>query len=141
MNSQNKAAVLAGTSLNRGQGAFRLSSNSTFAFGKGWGAELNASYYSRQRVGFFLFEDFGQLDAGVQKALWERKATIKVAATDLLYTMPLHATSRYTNYQENLFLRRDSRVVTLSVGWRLGNEKLTSSTHRSSAEDEKRHAQ
>jgi outer membrane receptor protein involved in Fe transport len=133
--------VLAGTALNRGQGAFTLSSNSTFTFGKGWGAELNANYYSRQRVGFFLFEDFGQLGLGVQKAFWDRKATIKVAATDLLYTMPLHATSRYNNYQENLFLRRDSRVVTLSVGWRLGNEKLTSSNRRSGAEDEKRRAQ
>jgi outer membrane receptor protein involved in Fe transport len=132
---------LAGTSLNRGQGAFTLSTNSTFTFGKGWGAELNGNYNSRQRVGFFIFDDFGQVGLGVQKALWDKKATLKLAATDVFYTTPLRAVSRYNNYQENLFLRRDSRVVTLSLGWRLGNDKLTSSNRRTGAEEEKRRAQ
>ncbi|WP_257883395.1 TonB-dependent receptor [Hymenobacter sp. DG01] len=133
--------TLAGTALNRGQGAFTLSSNSTFTLGKGWGAELNGNYYSRQRVGFFVFEDFGQVGLAVQKAFWEKQATLKLAATDILYTSPLRATSRYTNYQENLFLRRDSRVVTLSLGWKLGNDKLTATNRRSGAEEEKRRAQ
>ncbi|PJJ60017.1 outer membrane receptor protein involved in Fe transport [Hymenobacter chitinivorans DSM 11115] len=133
--------TLANTALNRGQGAFTLSSNSTFTFGKGWGAELSGNYYSRQRVGFFLFQDYGQLNLGVQKALWDRKATLKLAATDVLLTTPLRARSNYNNYQEDLYLRRDSRVVTLSLGWRLGNDKLTSTTRRSGAEDEKRRAQ
>ncbi|MBX0290634.1 TonB-dependent receptor [Hymenobacter sp. HSC-4F20] len=133
--------TLAGTALNRGQGAFTLSSNSTFTLGKGWGAELNTSYYSRQRVGFFVFEEFGQVGLGVQKALWDKKATLKLAATDVLYTTPLRATSRYNNYQENLYLRRDTRVVTVSLGWRLGNDKLKASTRRTGAEDENRRAQ
>jgi outer membrane receptor protein involved in Fe transport len=133
--------TLAGTALNRGQGAFQVSSNSTFTFGKGWGAELNANYYSPQRIGFFVFRDFGQLGLGVQKALWDRKATLRLAATDLLMSSPLHAVSRYRNYQERLYLRRDSRVVTLTVSWRLGNDQLTSSNRRRGADDEMRRAQ
>ncbi|UOQ51268.1 TonB-dependent receptor [Hymenobacter cellulosivorans] len=133
--------TLANTSLSRGQGAFTLSSNSTFTFGKGWGAELSGNYYSRQRVGFFVFQDYGQVNLGVQKALWDRKATLRLAATDILLTTPLRARSTYNNYQEDLYLRRDSRVATLSLSWRLGNDKLTSTNRRSGAEDEKRRAQ
>ncbi|UOG76276.1 TonB-dependent receptor [Hymenobacter tibetensis] len=132
---------LAGTSLNRGQSAFNISSNSTFTMGNGWSAELNANYNSRQRVGFFIFQPFGQVGVGVQKAVWDKKGTIKLAATDILYTTPLRATSRYNNYQENLFLRRDSRAVTLSLSWKLGNDKATSTTRRTGAEDERRRAQ
>ncbi|TGE28951.1 outer membrane beta-barrel protein [Hymenobacter metallicola] len=133
--------TLANTSLNRGQGAFTLSSNSTFTFGKGWGAELSGNYYSRQRVGFFVFQDYGQVNLGVQKALWDRKATLRLAATDIFLTTPLRARSNYNNYQEDLYLRRDSRTATLSLSWRLGNDKLTSTNRRSGAEDEKRRAQ
>ncbi|UOQ70526.1 TonB-dependent receptor domain-containing protein [Hymenobacter cellulosilyticus] len=132
---------LAGTALNRGQGAFNLSSNSTFTFGKGWGAELSGNYYSRQRVGFFVFQDYGQVNLGVQKALWDRKATLRLAANDIFLTTPLRAQSNYNNYQEDLYLRRDTRVATLSLSWRLGNDKLTSTNRRSGAEDEKRRAQ
>ena len=132
---------LAGTALNRGQGAFTLSSNSTFTMGKGWSAELNANYNSKQRVGFFIFQPFGQVSVGVQKAVWGKRGNVKLAATDIFYTTPLRATSRYNNYQENLFLRRDSRAVTLSLSWKLGNDNTASTSRRSGAEDEKRRAQ
>ncbi|RTQ45930.1 TonB-dependent receptor [Hymenobacter gummosus] len=132
---------LSGTSLSRGQGAFNVSSNSTFVLGQGWGAELNANYYSPQRVGFFVFRDFGQLGLGVKKDLWDKKATLKLAATDVLMTSPLHALSRYANYEERLYLRRDSRVLTLSLNWRLGNDKINGTNRRRGAEDEMRRAQ
>ena len=46
------------------------------------------------------------------------------------------------NYQQELYLRRDSRVVTLSFGWRFGNDKVAAATWRSTgAEDERRRAQ
>ncbi|OON68945.1 TonB-dependent receptor [Hymenobacter sp. CRA2] len=132
---------LAGTALSRGRAAFTLSSNSTFTLGKGWGAELNGSYESRQRVGYFEFKPYGQVSAGVQKALWDRKVTVRLAATDIFFTTPLRAVSIYNNYRQDLYLRRDARVVTLSLSWRLGNDQLTSSNRRSGAEEEKRRAQ
>ncbi|GGF07119.1 TonB-dependent receptor [Hymenobacter cavernae] len=133
---------LAGTSLNKGRPAFSLSSNSTLTLGKGWSGELNASYESRQQVGYFDFRPFGQLNVGLQKAVFGTKGTLKLAATDILYTSPLRATSLYNNYRQDLYLRRDSRVVTLSLAWRFGNDKLTAAGQRKSgAEDEKRRAQ
>ncbi|MBC6605440.1 TonB-dependent receptor [Hymenobacter sp. BT188] len=133
--------TLAGTSLQKGQPAFNLSSNSTFTFGKGWGAELNGRYSSQQRVGFFEFQPFGQVGIGVKKEVLDCKGTIKLAATDIFYTTPLRATFIYNDYCQELYIRRNTRVLTLSFGWKFGNDKLTSTNRKTGAEDEKRRAQ
>jgi ferric enterobactin receptor len=133
--------TLAGTALRTGRPAFSASSTSAFSLGKGWSAELTGNYDSRQRVGFFIFEHYGQVGLGVQKALWDKQGTVKLAATDIFYTSPLYATSNYTNYQEKLFLRRDARVLTLSFSWRFGNDKLAPARRTGGAEDEKSRAQ
>jgi outer membrane receptor protein involved in Fe transport len=133
--------TLAGTNLRAGQPAYTLSSNSTFTLGKGWGAELNARYNSRQRVGFFEFSDYGQVSVAVKKEVLDRKGTIKLAATDILYTLPFSAVSIYTNYQQDLYIRRDTRVVTLSFAWKFGNEKAAVTNRKTGAEEEKRRAQ
>ncbi|QIL75260.1 TonB-dependent receptor domain-containing protein [Hymenobacter sp. HDW8] len=133
--------TLAGTSLRAGQPAYTLSSNSTFTFGKGWGAELNARYNSQQRVGFFEFSDYGQVGIAVKKEVMDRKGTIKLAANDILYTLPFSAVSLYNNYRQDLYIRRDTRVVTLSFAWKFGNDKLTTTNRKTGAEEEKRRAQ
>jgi len=133
---------LAGTSLRAGKPTYNLSSNATFTFGKNWGAELSARYTSAQRVGFFEFQPIGQVGVGIKKDFLDRKATVRLAATDIFLNTPLHATSIYNNYRQELYLRRDSRVVTLSFNWRFGNDKATAPTRRNSgAEDERRRAQ
>ncbi|MCC3154375.1 TonB-dependent receptor [Hymenobacter sp. BT770] len=135
--------TLAGTTLGakNARPAFSLSSNSTFTFGKGWSAELNGSYQSRELSSFFNSNPNGQVTAGIQKSLWDRKATLKLNMTDIFYTSPLHATSTYTNYIERFYQRGDSRVATLSFSYRFGNDKLAPSRRRSGgAEDEKRRA-
>ncbi|GAB2967804.1 outer membrane beta-barrel family protein [Hymenobacter coalescens] len=132
---------VAGTALNRGQAAFNVSSNSTYTFGKGWTAELNALYQSREVYGFFNVRPRGQVALGLQKSLWDRKGTLKLNASDLLYTSVTRARSTYDNYQENFYQRGDSRVVTLSFSYRFGNDKVAAAKRRlGGAEDEKRRA-
>ncbi|MBF9237205.1 TonB-dependent receptor [Hymenobacter sp. BT683] len=133
---------LAGTSLRAGKPTLNFSSNWTATLGKGWGAELNGRYTSAQRVGFFEFKPMGQVGLGIKKDLWDRKGTVRLAVTDIFYTAPLRAVSEYTNYRQDLYLRRDSRVATLSFNWRFGNDKATASpTRRTGAEEERRRAQ
>ncbi|WP_234988720.1 TonB-dependent receptor [Hymenobacter daecheongensis] len=132
---------LAGTALNRGRAAFTLSSNSTFTFGKGWGAEANGLYQSREQYGFFDLRPNGQLSLGVQKAVWDRKGTLKLNATDVLFTNKIRATSAYDNYVERFYQRGDQRIITLSFSYRFGNDKLSPSRRRNGgAEEEKRRA-
>ncbi|TGE04203.1 TonB-dependent receptor domain-containing protein [Hymenobacter fodinae] len=132
---------LAGTNLNRGRAAFNLTSNSSFTFGKGWSADLSGTYQSRELYGFLDVRPQGQVTAGVQKALWDRKGTLKLNMTDIFFTSPVRATSAYANYVERFYQRQDSRVVTLSFGYRFGNDKVGPTRKRlGGAEDEKRRA-
>ncbi|TGD80557.1 TonB-dependent receptor domain-containing protein [Hymenobacter wooponensis] len=132
---------LAGTNLNRGRAAFNLTSNSSFAFGKGWAADLSGSYQSREVYGFLDVRPQGQVAVGVQKSVWERKGTLKLNMTDIFFTSPVRATSAYANYVEYFYQRQDSRVVTLSFAYRFGNDKVSPNRRRTGgAEDEKRRA-
>ncbi|WP_426061549.1 outer membrane beta-barrel protein [Hymenobacter sp. B1770] len=132
---------LAGTNLNRGGVTLNLSSNHTFAFGKGWGAELNGNYESRQVYGFLVQRPNGEVSAGFQKSLWERKGNLKLNVSDIFFTQTARAISSYDNYVERFYQRRDSRAVTLAFSYRFGNDKLAPTRRRSSgAEEEKRRA-
>ncbi|TGE24592.1 TonB-dependent receptor [Hymenobacter aquaticus] len=134
---------IVGTTLGRNNArpAFTLSSNSTFTFGKGWSADLNGEYQSRELSGFFDTRPLGQVAFGLQKSLWERKGNLKLNVTDAFYTGAIRATSTYDNYVERFYQRGDFRVATLAFTYRFGNDKLAPSRRRSGgAEDEKRRA-
>ncbi|QIL77078.1 TonB-dependent receptor [Hymenobacter sp. HDW8] len=132
---------LAGTSLNKGRPAFNITSNSTFTFEKGWGAELNTRFQSGEQYGFLRVKPNGQVSLGVQKSVWDRKGNIKLNVTDLFYTNRVRAVSAYDNYVERFYQRQDSRVATLSFTYRFGNDKLAPTRRRQGgAEDEKRRA-
>lgn len=119
-----------------------LTSNSTFALGHDWSADLSATYLAPERYAFERLRSRGQLAIGIQKLVWAKKGTIKLNATDILYTSPIRSTYIFTNFQDSFYNRLDSRVVTLSFAYRFGNEKLAPTRRRQSgAEDEKRRAQ
>jgi ferric enterobactin receptor len=132
---------LAGTNLNRGGVSVELTSNHTFTFGKGWSAELNGSYESRQVYGFLVQRPNGEVSAGLQKGLWDRKGSLKLTMADIFYTRTGRVTSTYDNYVERFYQRRDTRFVTLAFSYRFGNDKLAPTRRRSGgAEEEKRRA-
>jgi len=132
---------LAGTALNAGRPAFTVSSNHTFTFGKGWSGELTGNIQSGEQYGFLRVQPNGQVTAGLQKALWDRKGTLRVNVADIFFTRKVRAVSAYDNYVERFFQRQDSRVATFSFSYRFGNDKVTPTRRRSSgADDEKRRA-
>ncbi|KAA9339686.1 TonB-dependent receptor [Hymenobacter busanensis] len=132
---------LAGTSLNAGRPAFNLSSNSTFVLGHDWKADLNASYDSKNRYAYFVSRPQGQVSVGVQKGLWHNKATLKLNATDVFFTNKNRSTVTFNNYVERFYQRYESRVVTLALSYRFGNDKVAPTKRRGGgAEDEKRRA-
>ncbi|MET4105026.1 outer membrane beta-barrel family protein [Hymenobacter sp. UYP22] len=128
-----------GSELPASQPGAILSLSNSFNLPKGWSAELSGSYNSLERYGYQLVRSFGQLSLGVQKSVG--RATLKLNATDILYTTPLRVTSRYQPLTETFRSAQDSRVVTASVSYRFGNDKVAAARKRAgSADDEKRRA-
>ncbi|GAB3946425.1 outer membrane beta-barrel family protein [Spirosoma harenae] len=132
---------LAGTSLNAGQPAFNVNSSNTFTLGNGWTADLVGNYQSHQLYGFFDIRPLGQLTVGLQKAMWNKKGTLRLNMTDIFYTSPFKATSTYANYVEKLDQRQDTRIATASFTYRFGSDTIAPTRRRTGgAEDEKRRA-
>ncbi|WP_052733129.1 TonB-dependent receptor domain-containing protein [Hymenobacter terrenus] len=127
-----------GTAINRGQSALNLSSTHTLALGHDWNLDLSATYESAKLMGFIRFRALGELAAGVQKSLWQRRATIKLNATDLLFTRSSRGTSTYNTYVGTFRVDRDTRAATLAFSYRLGSDKLVPTRRADSAAEEKR---
>ncbi|MBC8084446.1 MAG: TonB-dependent receptor [Hymenobacter sp.] len=123
---------LAGTRLNRGRPAFTLTSTHTVTLGPGWSFDLSARYQSPGVYGFSTVRASGELTAGTQKSFWNRRATLKLNVTDLLFTNRFRAISTYDNYTESFNIRRDTRAATLALSYRFGNEKLPAARRRAS---------
>ncbi|AII54101.1 hypothetical protein N008_19205 [Hymenobacter sp. APR13] len=132
---------LSSTTAPAGRPGAIVSANSTFALGKGWTADLNGSYHSREWYAFQVVEAFGQLGVGVQKSLLDGRATLRLNATDLLYTAPITATSRYQVFEERYRANQDSRAATVSFTYRFGSNEVPPARKRATgAEEEKRRA-
>jgi ferric enterobactin receptor len=127
---------LAGTDLDRGRFACNLALNNSFTLPHGWMADLNGLYESREVFGFNFIRSRGQVSAGVQKSLWEKKGTLRLNMTDIFYTTPIRSTSTYDNFVETSLLRQDTRIVTAAFTYRFGNNKVAAARKRAAGADE-----
>lgn len=125
-----------GTALDRGQVACNLTANNSFTLPRGWSAELNGFYESREVYGYQVIRGRGQVAAGVQKSLWNKQGTFRLNVADIFYTTPNRATSTYDNFTETYYSRLDTRIVTAALTYRFGNSKVAAARRRAAGADE-----
>jgi hypothetical protein len=132
----------ANTELSDSDLAFGLSCNNSFQFSKGWSAEMNFEYQSPQVYGFMKLNAMYGLNLGLQKSILNKKATLKLSATDIFWTNLPSANIYYRDYFEYFDVKRETRVVSLSFNYKFGNNKISASRKRNGgAEEEKRRAE
>lgn len=124
------------TFLDRGQLAGNLTLNNSFTLPRGWSADVNGVYESRQVGGFQLLRAQGQVTAGIQKSIWHKQGTLRLNVTDIFYTTPQRVTSDYVNFSEYFRARMDSRVGTVAFTYRFGNTKVAAARKRAAGADE-----
>ncbi len=131
----------ANTNLSDGNVVLELSSNNSFKFQNDWSGELNFNYQTPQVYGFMHLNTMWGLGIGIQKQLLNKKASIKLSASDIFWTNLPSATIRYRDYFESFDVKRETRVLSLSINYRFGNTKISGSRKRTGgAEEEKRRA-
>ncbi len=129
------------TTLDRGAPSADLRLNNTFTLKNGWTTEVNGSYSSKQQAGFMLLDPRWGINLGVQKNLWQNKATLKLSATDIFWTNLPRAVITFDNYVEKWNAFRETRVTSLSFTYRFGNNKVQQARRRTTgSEEEKRRA-
>ncbi|MEO6730068.1 MAG: outer membrane beta-barrel protein [Ferruginibacter sp.] len=112
--------LLNGEQLHVNAGNFLVNINNQFKFKKGWSAELSGFYRTRGIDGQIIIQPMGQLNAGVQKQVLKNKGTLKLNVRDILYTMRAKGEINFQRTEASFEQERDSRVATLSFGYRFG---------------------
>lgn len=131
----------ANTNLADGNLVMFFNSNNTFNLKNDWTAELNFRYRTNEVYGFMHLNPMWGLSAGIQKMVFQKRGTIKLALTDIFWTDLPSATIRYRDYVEVFEVFRETRQVNLSFTYRFGSSQVAQARRRSGgAEDEKQRA-
>ena len=132
---------IANTPLNNGRPTFDFNTNNSFVLPLGFSAELGMWYQARQLYAYMDVQPIWMLNAGLQKNLFDQRATIRLNIQDIFWKGYPRATSLYTGYREDFIAERDTRVANISFTYRFGKRTVPQSRrHSSGAEEEKRRA-
>jgi len=110
--------------------------------GKGWTAELSG-FYTSPAVwqGTFKTHALGNLDAGIQKTVLQKKGTIKVSVSDVFHTLHWTATSDFAGQYLRAAGGQESRQLKVYFTYKFGNSQVKTARQRKSGlEDESKRA-
>jgi hypothetical protein len=126
-----------GQRLDNGRLSGNFSTNHSFLLPGGFTAELNAWYNTPSAHGLSQMKGFGQVSMGLQKQLWDKKASVRVNITDLFLTAPVKGVIDYQNMDIRFRSSYESRTVRINFTYNFGNTTIkTSGNRRTGAEEE-----
>ena len=103
----------------------------TFTLGKDYTAEIS-SYFNGPSVwgATWKTKPQGGVDIGLQKQIFQKKATIKVSATDIFHTNPWTAISDFGGTYIKGGGAWESQTVRVNFSWRFGSNQIKNSRDR-----------
>ncbi|UEG49886.1 TonB-dependent receptor [Ferruginibacter lapsinanis] len=103
----------------------------SFTLGKDYSAEISG-WYNGPSIwgGTWRTRPQGGIDVGFQKLLLQKRATIKIAATDILYTAPWSSVNDFGGTYIKGKGSWESRTFRVNFSWRFGNSQVKSSRQR-----------
>jgi hypothetical protein len=124
------------TIQNQGNVVVDFSTVNTFLLPKSWIVELSGNFHSSEKYAFDHIRSLGALNLGVQKKICKNKGVLKLSFNDVFFTSPIKASVRFTDYDEDFIVKRDSRVVMLSFTYKFGKNSAQNSRRRGTASDD-----
>ena len=98
-------------------------------------------YQSGMLYGYMTLKPLWSLNAGLQKSMFNKKATVKIAITDIFWKVNPVGVTSFSNYHESFVVKRDTRIAYISITYRFGNRGVGQARKKSGgAEEEKRRA-
>lgn len=110
--------------------------NHHFTFGKGWSAEVSASYNGRMAAGQAMVSPVWQVHAGLQKKVLKDKGSITLTGKDIFHSyrsrmsLTIPEQSAYTNE------RADNTIIGISFSYRFSRGYNKKDSRRESSIDE-----
>lgn len=111
--------------LNESIYAWRANILSQFSFPDNWSAELSSRYTSRIIQLQQVIEPRYQLNAGIQKKIWQGKASLKLTVNDIFYTLRQNdRTTGLLNTDAYHINKQDSRRIGIGINFNFGNQSF-----------------
>jgi hypothetical protein len=126
-----EAPDLAGRSLKTGKTSFQFKSQQSFIIRDGLTAELSGNYESPLDYGTLGIQSRYFIDAGLSKSLFKKKASLKLALSDVFNTLNTKLTSTYPGLTYNLYQKNESRIARISFTYRFGKNEIKPARRRS----------
>ena len=104
---------------------------STFTLGHNFSTEFSGWYNGPSLWAATWFtKPQGGIDIGVQKQLFDKKATIKLTVTDPFYTEPWKANSNFGGLKINAGGNWESRTIRIAFSYRFGSNQIKEARDR-----------
>lgn len=123
--------------------ALNFYGQNTFTLPKGWTFEVSG-WYSSPSVwaGVFQTNAMGSLDLGLQKTIMKEKGTIRISATDVLFTSPWVGINRFGGLYMDARGSWESRLIKFNFTYNFGNTQMKANRSRDTgSEDEAKRLQ
>ncbi len=111
---------LGGQALKTGKTAYQYKLQNTFVIIKGFSAELGGSYESPLDYGTLSLGSRYSVDMGLSKSLFNKKASLKLALSDVFNTNETNLTSAYPGLKYDLYQKNDTQIGRVSFSYRFG---------------------
>lgn len=123
--------------------AFMVFTQSSYKLTKTLTAELTAFYNAPTvAMGTFKIKGMGNVDLGMQKQLFNGKATVRTSVTDIFHTMRFEGTSDFAGQKTTNNFRWESRQFKVNFVYRFGNMQVKAARQRTTGtEDENKRVQ
>ncbi len=115
---------LAGEALKTGRTAYQFRSQHTFTIVPGFAAELMGNYESALEYGTLSVDERYQIDMGLSKSLWKKKATVRMSLSDVFNTQETKLKSAFPNLNYHLYQKNDTRMLRFNVSYRFGKTEI-----------------
>ena len=126
-----EAPDLAGQALKTGRTSFQFRSQQTFTIASGFTAELSGNYESPLEYGVMAMGSRYFIDMGLSKSLFNKKASIKLAVSDIFDMNDTNLNSAYPGLSYDLYQKNESRIARLSFSYRFGKNEIKPARRRS----------
>ncbi len=128
---------IANTSItNVGNVNFNINSVNTFNITSTLSAELSGNYRAKEVYAYETVKPTWYVNAGVQKKLFNNKATLKLNINDIFWTNRARATAVFTGYVESFDVRRETRVATIAFTYKFGKNSVPGYKRRQGGADD-----
>lgn len=126
-----EAPDLAGQNLKTGKTSFQYKMQNTFVIVSGFTAELSGSYESPIDYGTLSIGNRYYVDMGLSKSLFNKKASLKIAMSDVFNTNESNITSAYPGLKYDLYQKNDTQLGRISFSYRFGKNEIKPARRRS----------